>query len=255
METIRDDSQAPRLVVSVVSHGQGALIARLWADLAALCATPMHVVLTLNRPEPLPDVPLPFPLTVIRNTVPRGFAANHNAAAAAVASDIFCVLNPDVRLLADPFPPLMCVLQDREVGVVAPRVVGSDGVSQESARPFPTPRVALVRFLTGVRPRPVARTEWVAGMCMVFRTPVFELVGGFDARYWLYYEDADLCCRLTLTGLRVVVCMDATIVHDAQWTSHRKLRYLLWHVRSALRFFMSPCYRRLRARHRQKGVL
>ncbi|HUW97315.1 MAG TPA: glycosyltransferase [Acidiferrobacter sp.] len=242
------DAGTPRrLVVSVVSHGQAALIAHLWADLAAFCKTPIHVVLTVNKPESLEGLSLPFPLTIIRNLAPRGFGANHNAAAAAVDSDIFCVLNPDVRLRADPFPALMCALEDDEVGVVAPLVTGSGGEQQDSARAFPTPGVALGRLLRKTPPRPTEPVEWVAGMCMVFRTPVFNGAGGFDDRYWLYYEDADLCCRLTLAGFRVLVCADAVIIHDAQRTSHRNLRYLVWHIRSALRFFRSSSYRLWRA--------
>jgi len=251
MESASNSGMPPRFVVSVVSHGQADLVTHLLADLATFCTTPIHVVLTINKPESLANFSLPFPLTIIENSAPRGFAANHNAAAVAVDSDVFCVLNPDVRLQADPFPALMRALEGENVGVVAPLVIGSGGERQDSARAFPTPGVALTRLLYKTQLRSTERVEWVAGMCMMFRTPVFREVGGFDAHYWLYYEDADLCCRLTLAGFRVLVCMDATIVHDAQRTSHRKLRYLIWHVRSALRFFRSSSYRRLRARNRR----
>lgn len=239
----------PRLVVSVVSHRQGALIARLWEDLASVCHTPLQVVLTVNTPETLPDLSLPFPLTLIRNVRPRGFAANHNAAAAAVDSDVFCVLNPDVRLTSDPFPLLLQVLRDPDVGVAAPLVVGTRGDLQDSARPLPTPMVALTRFLFGTpAPAPLTAPAWVAGMCMVFRTATFQAVGGFDPRYFLYYEDCDLCCRLRLAGFRVELCPDVAIIHDAQRTSRRRPRYLLWHLQSAVRFFRSPAYRQLRER-------
>ncbi len=238
---------SPRIVVSVVSHGQGVLLARLWADMAAVCRTPLQVVLTVNRPETLPDLGTAFPVTIIRNASPRGFAANHNAAAVAVASDIFCVVNPDVRLTRDPFPALAALLEAPDVGVAAPLVVGSAGDEQDSLRRWPTPLGALRRLVA--RPRTADRgIDWAAGMFMAFRTATFQAVGGFDPGYHLYYEDCDLCCRLALAGYRVAVARDAVVVHDGQRASRRRLRYFLWHVQSALRFFRSPAYRRLRAR-------
>jgi N-acetylglucosaminyl-diphospho-decaprenol L-rhamnosyltransferase len=73
---------------------------------------------------------------------------------------------------------------------------------------------------------------------------------GFDERYFLYYEDVDLCGRLCLAGLRVVVCPDSQVVHHAQRSSRRSLKYLRWHLASMLRFFLSPVYRQLKARRR-----
>ena len=242
----------PRIAISVVSHGQGALVARLLSDIAAFCRTPVQVVLTVNKPEVLPDLTFPFPVTVVRNVAPRGFAANHNAAAATVDADVFCVVNPDVRLTADPLPPLARLLEAPDVGVAAPVVVGSRGEAQDSRRRLPTPFNALRRLIA----RPPAadeRVDWVAGMFMAFRTATFRAVGGFDPAYHLYYEDCDLCCRLRIAGLRVAVAPEAVIIHDGQRTSRRRPRYFLWHVRSALRFFRSPAYRKLRARMRGRS--
>ncbi len=241
----------PRIAVSVVSHGQGALVARLLSDIAGFCHTPVQVVLTVNKPEVLPDLTFPFPVSVVRNDAPRGFAANHNAAAAIIDADVFCVVNPDVRLTADPFPPLVALLEDQDVGVAAPVVVGSRGDAQDSRRRLPTPLNALRRLVA--RPRAAdERVDWVAGMFMALRTATFRAVGGFDPGYHLYYEDCDLCCRLTVAGLRVAVAPDAVIIHDGQRTSRRRPRYFLWHVQSALRFFRSPAYRKLRTRMRER---
>ncbi len=239
----------PRIAVSVVSHGQGALVARLLSDIARFCQTPLQVVLTVNIPEALPDLAYPFPVSVVRNTAPRGFGANHNAAAATIDADIFCVVNPDVRLTGDPFAPLVALLDEPDVGVAAPVVVGSQGDAQDSRRRLPTPFNALRRLIA--RPRAADEpVDWVAGMFMAFRAATFRAVGGFDPAYHLYYEDCELCCRLRIAGLRVAVAPHAVIIHDGQRTSRRRPRYFLWHVQSALRFFRSPVYRQLRARSR-----
>ena len=74
-------------------------------------------------------------------------------------------------------------------------------------------------------------------MFMVFRATVFRELGGFDERYFLYYEDVDLCWRLHRKKLRAAILPTVRATHDARRTSHRSLRYLRWHTASMLRFF------------------
>src|SRR4051812_41228950 len=91
--------------ISLVSHGHREYISRLLADLARLQRTDFEVILTLNLPEALPEnlAALPFAVKVLKNSVPQGFAANHNAAFAVSRGDNFVILNPDIELLNDPF--------------------------------------------------------------------------------------------------------------------------------------------------------
>ena len=85
---------------------------------------------------------------------------------------------------------------------------------------------------------------------MVFPSEIFGKLGGFDERYFLYYEDVDLCGRLRLRGHEVVLNPKAQVIHHAQRSSHGNLRYMAWHLRSMARFFLSPVYWRLRRRTR-----
>jgi len=82
----------------------------------------------------------------------------------------------------------------------------------------------------------------VAGMFMLIPTKIFQRIGGFDERYFLYYEDVDLCARLRVSGHVVRFCPNARVVHEARRQSHRSLRYLRWHITSMLRFFFSSAY-------------
>lgn len=239
--------------VSIVSHSHGAMVAALLDDLHQ-CRSIGEVLLTLNVPEPeiaaLEQGRFRFAVRIVRNRRPKGFGANHNAAFRAASGETFCVLNPDIRLESDPFPALLGCLDREDVGVAAPLVVNSRGVLQDSARPFPTPTAILAKALGAGSARyppdqPTRLPDWVAGMCMLFRSEVFRKIGGFDESYFLYYEDIDLCARLRVSGYRAVLCPDAVVVHDAQRASHRSVRYLAWHVRSILRFFLSPVYRRI----------
>jgi GT2 family glycosyltransferase len=236
--------------VSIVSHRQGDRVNELLGDLDRHCAGPLEVIVTQNVPEPEPDRrrARSMPVAVLRNAAPRGFGANHNAAFARSGGEFFCVLNPDVRLSLDPFPALREALGSAGAGVAAPLIVSPDGAVEDSARRFPTPW-SLVRkaFARGVRlDYPGADSafspDWVAGMFMLFRREAFERVGGFDERYFLYYEDVDVCARLRLAGYDVRLVPAVRAVHDAQRRSHRDLAYLAAHVRSALRYFTSESY-------------
>jgi GT2 family glycosyltransferase len=92
--------------------------------------------------------------------------------------------------------------------------------------------------------------DWVAGMFMLFCGDAFRRMGGFDEKYFLYYEDVDLCARIRLAGWRVAVCPTVTAIHDARRASHRSMRYFRWHLTSILRYFMSPVFFRAVMRRR-----
>jgi GT2 family glycosyltransferase len=119
------------------------------------------------------------------------------------------VLNPDVRITADPFDALAAELTNPRVGVAAPLVVDAAGEPEDNARRFPS-AWSLTAKLLGLAPRldyaigsePFS-PDWVAGMFLALRRETFAAVDGFDERYFLYYEDVDLCRRLRRSGFDV----------------------------------------------------
>ena len=243
----------PALTISIVSHGQMALVLPLLQDLDAIHhTTPLHVVLTLNVPEDLPCVPedFAFSLQIMRNSQPLGFGANHNRAFSQAQGGIFCVLNPDIRITQNPFPDLLKACADPHTGLAAPAIYSPSGQLEDSARKFPTPWRIAHRVLTRRRtrdyaaPTTVLHPDWVAGMFLLLRTTVYRQLGGFDERYFLYYEDVDLCARARLAGLEIVQLALPGVIHNAQRASHRDPKYLRWHVGSMLKFFTSAAFLR-----------
>jgi N-acetylglucosaminyl-diphospho-decaprenol L-rhamnosyltransferase len=245
--------------ISIVSHGHKKHITGLIEDLARLRRSDFEVILTLNLPEDLEIdcSALPFPTKLIHNAAPKGFAANHNAAFAKSEADYFVILNPDIKLVDDPFGVLLSLLEENPDSICAPVIVNDSGSPEDSARSFPSPVLLLRKLASKILglPRPsdvvpaegnVLMPDWVAGMFIVVHRDIYARLGGLSERYHMYYEDVDFCARAGLAGCRVLVSKQARVIHNAQRDSHRKLRYTLWHLRSAFKFFTSSAYLRVR---------
>jgi N-acetylglucosaminyl-diphospho-decaprenol L-rhamnosyltransferase len=240
--------------VSVVSHGQMRIVVQLLGDMQLHCCTlAIEVILTINtQAEESPDTSAyTFPVTVLRNDSPKGFGANHNQAFGCAKGKFFCVVNPDIRLTMDPLVPLVGALAKTQVGLAAPVVVGPDGAPEDSARAYPTLFSLLRRLVTG-RHSSAHKVgvedfypPWVGGMFMLVPQHVFAQIKGFDERFFLYYEDVDLCGRLKLAGWQVIVCSSASVVHHAQRSSHKSVRYFSWHLISLVKYFTSATFIRL----------
>jgi N-acetylglucosaminyl-diphospho-decaprenol L-rhamnosyltransferase len=241
------------MILSVVSHHQGDLVFSLLNDLQRFCLHhDLEVIVTLNCREKIvfSEKDFYFHLTIIENDQPKGFAANHNAAFNLRPSNFFGVLNPDLQLIQDPFSLLLAQLADKEIGVIAPLIVNEADAVEDSARRLPTPFRLLNRYGKGKKgsqgdysiKNQVITPDWVAGIFLLFPSPVFAEMNGFDERYHLYFEDVDLCCRLRMAGYRIVLDPRVSVVHNARRDSHKNWQYLQWHIFSGMRFFSSPVF-------------
>jgi N-acetylglucosaminyl-diphospho-decaprenol L-rhamnosyltransferase len=228
--------------VSIISHGHGPILPALLLRLLEFPEV-AQVIVTLNIPESI-SLPSDARVQLVHNQTPLGFGANHNQAFAMVTSPYFCVLNPDIIFITNPFPKLLGSFSDGDIGLVAPMVKNTDGGIEDSVRHFPAPFVILARRLFGFKDAYVFlegdanfAAEWVAGMCMLFRSSAYVHIAGFDERYFMYVEDVDVCTRLWKTGLKVIVCPSAVVIHEARRASHRSWEHLRWHITSLLRYF------------------
>jgi GT2 family glycosyltransferase len=170
---------------------------------------------------------------LLRNAANVGFARGVNQAVANTTASRVLVINPDCQLRSGALPPLLAVLDaDPRCAIVAPQVLDPDGTPQGNARGDPDMLTglfgrtsALRRTLPGLN---VARrnvvtdatltggsmtVDWVSGACMLVRRDALEAVGGFDERYFMYWEDADLCRRLRRHGYIIRYAPGALAVH------------------------------------------
>lgn len=230
-------------LVSIVSHGQLSLICELLKDLRAIISDDVSVVITINVPEDESCLTQfsDLGLKIIRNESPKGFGANHNTAFMSGECDYFAVVNPDIRLADFSFERILLRFDD-SVGACGPLVYSPEGTLEDSFRHFPT-LLDLIKRRFLARHRTVyhisempTQVDWLAGMFVIFRGDAFRSVRGFDERYFMYMEDADVCRRLMDKGWVTIVDPSVSVIHDARRASQRSLRHFLWHLRSAFRF-------------------
>jgi N-acetylglucosaminyl-diphospho-decaprenol L-rhamnosyltransferase len=240
----------PTITVSVVSHGQGTLIANLLEDLAQPGwneGQGFEVVVTLNIPEDEAWLASerPYPIRVLRNEVAKGFGANHNAAFEVARGRFFAVVNPDIRLADFQIGDLLDALARPDAGVCGPLVLSPHGGVEDSARRFPTFIRLFRRKLLRERDpdyRPEQATisvDWLAGMFLLFPSAAYKAIGGFDERYFMYLEDVEISRILRRRGLQILWVGTTAVIHDASRASRRSFQHLKWHLASLFRYFFA----------------
>ncbi len=172
---------------------------------------------------------------LVQNAANVGFSRGVNQGLAASTAPLVLIMNPDCRLVAGAVAALRGVLDARpDCAIVGPRILNPDGSVQGSARGDPDMltglfgRTALlgklVPFLAVAKRNVVAEeairsgeqsvvVDWLSGACMLARRTALGQVGGFDERFFLYWEDADLCRRLRSRGHHVRYVPSATAIH------------------------------------------
>jgi GT2 family glycosyltransferase len=179
-------------------------------------------------------------VTLVRNVANVGFGRGINQGLVHARAPFVLIMNPDCRLEPAAVDRLTGELASRpSCAIVGPRILNPDGTEQGSARGDPDMltgafgRSAALRRLfpaLSVSERNVVSSssvpsggslavDWLSGACMLARTSALVAVSGFDERYFLYWEDADLCRRLRAAGHEVRYVPSATAVHQVGQSS------------------------------------
>ena len=156
-----------------------------------------------------------------------GFAAANNLGAKAAQGDALLLLNADAWLEPDSLELLADRLEsDHRAGLVAPRLRYPDGRRQFSWSPARgVLGEVLQRLRNGFEARAwvhgtvargigrLAGRSWYTAACVLTRARAFQQVGGFDTRFFMYFEDVDLCVRLEEAGWRLAQEPRAVVTH------------------------------------------
>ena len=200
-------------------------------------------------------------LKLVKSPANVGFAGGNNLAVKNASGEIIFILNPDTAVKSDTLQKMVSYLEAHpKIGILGPQLVYSDGTIQESCRRDMSfldliIKRTFLRFLPVFRGRvqkylmndfkhdKTQNVELITGAAMMLPRDVFEKVGGFDDRYFLFMEDFDLCKEVRKAGYSVTYFPDAQIEHYHKRLSGGNffsmlMKRVFWlHVQSATKYF------------------
>jgi GT2 family glycosyltransferase len=238
----------PKISVVVVNYRSPEQVEQLVASIATSDLAPHEIVVVDNASgdDSVARLQGREDLRLVASAVNTGFGGGCNLGAAAATGDLLLIANPDVRLRPGTLTALVRALRSApEIAIACPDLL-SPPFSDDAGRDYVEPVAAM------------------AGAVMLVERELFDLLGGFDPKIFLYSEDTDLCYRTWLAGRAVVKVWDAIGEHDVhgagggrEWSAeqiknglyvHLKLRNRRAIARYAGRMVLKTVVRGLRGR-------
>lgn len=154
-----------------------------------------------------------------------GFSKSNNLGALSARREYLIFLNPDTKILQKgSLGKLQEVLMENpSFGLLGPKLMFPDGRQQKTVRSLPTIARAFKEYVLGIKGsydfyipegNGLIEVESVVGACMVIKRDVFERAGKFDEKYFLYFEDLDLCRKVRKLGFKVGFYPEVEIAHN-----------------------------------------
>jgi GT2 family glycosyltransferase len=174
---------------------------------------------------------LQLPLTLVRNDRNRGFAAACNQGAKGSTAHYLLFLNPDTRLSPGALAGSVALMdrpEHQHTGILGIQLVDASGAVTPTCARFPTPgrfvstmlgldralpRIFLPHFMVEWDHRDSREVDQVMGAFFLIRRSLFEALGGFDERFFVYFEEVDLAVRARALGWRSFYLSDVQAYH------------------------------------------
>lgn len=186
-----------------------------------------------------------------------GYGRGHNRAVfECTVCEYHIVINPDIIIHPSTIETLVDFMNKNiEVGMVAPKVLNEDGSIQHLNKRYPSvfdlfARRFIPKSMHHLFQRRMDRyemkdsgyqdildVECVSGCFMLCRTDVLKSVGGFDDRYFMYFEDFDVSRKIQNSGFRTIYYPYATVTHKWERASHKSFKMTWVFIVSMCRYF------------------
>jgi len=243
-------TQLRTCIDSITRHSHGLVHQTIVVDNGSTDGSEVSV-------EDLPDV------TLIRTGVNLGFGKACNLGARQARSDYLLFLNPDAALYADTLSKALTYMQDpanATVGICGVQLLDNDGNATTSAARFPTlrvmtgkilgldrlfPRVFPHHFMTSSDLQENGFVDQVIGAFFLIRRNVFDFCGGFDERFFVYFEEVDLSLRAKTLGYPSYFLSEVFAFHKGGGCSEQvKAARLFYSLRSRI-YYAKKHYSRI----------
>lgn len=189
---------------------------------------------------------------IIKTSCNKGFGYAHNLVLDKINSDFHVIINPDISFSDNVLKKLSDYLsENKDTIIVTPKILNSDGTEQHLPKREPKIKYLvagkLERFFSSfskVRSKYTMENEcliepvdidFCTGCFMMIRTKVFKELNGFDDRFFMYFEDADLSKRAKKYG-RIIFYPETCVTHLWKRASSKKIKFLFIHISSMIKY-------------------
>ena len=227
--------------VIIVNYHSWPLTLTCIASLRATSREDMEIIVMDNDTERVPD--LPQGVRLVRSGENLGLTKAWNRVMPGTTGEFVVLLNPDTVVEEDFFDRVEDFFREGPpAGVAGPRIMDASGELQLSARKEISPLSGLLgrtSLLTRLFPKnsivkgqfpalgelsQPTKVDWVSGACMVVRRETLVRISPLDERFFLYFEDVDLCRRAREAGWPVFYLPDVEVLHQTGGSSRSKPR-------------------------------
>jgi len=163
-----------------------------------------------------------LPVRVVEVGKNIGFGKAHNLGAGIARGEFILFLNPDTKILGGAIEKMLAALEsDEKTGIAGPFLVDQENNLQADCfgrekTPLSTIKEKMFSKKNSgkLTDRDVFETDWVSGGALMARKSIFLKAGKFDEKYFMYFEDVDLCREVKRAGCKVVIAPGAKILHE-----------------------------------------
>lgn len=186
-----------------------------------------------------------------------GLGKGSNLAVRHAQGEYVLICNPDIEFDERSLDKLVSFAEELgEFGVIGPQLINADSTVQRSYRRFPRMRDLFLKRLPVVSrftrknpylmsdkdPEHTETVDWLVGAALLMKKDQFEELGGFDDRFFLFFEDTDLCRRLWEEGKEVWYYPESVFIHSETRLSERGawvFKKVFWiHFMSMLKYYL-----------------
>ena len=240
-------ANTPLFSVIIVSHKSASTLPSLLESLVAKLPPSSYESIVVDNSEDshehaqLQKLAQRFPLTLL-HTPNRGFGDACNRGAKKSRGLLLWFLNPDTEVRQVPFGAIMRLFQHNPATILGANLFSQEGTPQPWAWALRDPSLSSLLLWRIRKPshRPPLlpkNVAWVSGASMIMSKELFRQLGGFDTRFFLYFEDVDLCRRARKQGASVLLFPSLHVYHHGgeSFFSHKEQKRLYY--QSQLLFF------------------
>ena len=189
--------------------------------------------------------PTVTPIALAENT---GYAGGYNKGLQQIDADVVCLLNSDIKTTPHWLLPITAFLETHpEVAMVQPKIKNlakpdhfeyagaAGGYLDIMGLPYCRGRVGRKCEKDSGQYDTNAQVTWASGACLVVRKSVFDALGGFDASFFMHFEEIDLCLRAQAKGHQVWAIGNSEVYHKgASSLAQDNPRKLYYNIRNSL---------------------